>query len=295
MKNLMKKFFKNSASNCLVMISLFCVGASFAAPPTKLPPKKPKNYSEKELGESDAVKEVERITQESTASTVTSGAVAPVVISGGATASLVQKKKEEEQKKKQAETASTTPSTEVLPVVEDQPVNETPQSRLWLVLNKKPELGFTSGWVFTRKELSTLVGDGFSYGFLAAQELQPFIQLQLRVSGSHHRESNTARKSSLNLFPMEFLVQFSKEYGSFRFYVQPGLGSALWYSKSERLVDGYKQEAHGYDFMASGGLGAQYIVPDQPWRFGADASLSYVSGYFDNYFTRVLVYTSYQF
>jgi hypothetical protein len=139
------------------------------------------------------------------------------------------------------------------------------------------------------------VGDGFAYGVMAAQEFQPQVQLQVRLTGSHHSEKNSFRKSSLNLFPFEVLLQFSKDHGPFRFYLQPGLGTALWFAKSERLVDARIQKNHGFDFMASGGLGMQYRLPNHPWRVGADMSLAYVSGYFDNYFSRILVYTSYQF
>jgi hypothetical protein len=266
-----------------------------AQPATKLPPKKPKDKTERQLGESEAVKEVQRLTQESTESTEISGAVPPVSISSDATDSLVHSKKKEEEEQKEEEQKKEGSKTSKAIQAKDLSAQKPPPSRLWLVLDKKPEFGFSSGWVFTRKELAKLVGGAWSYGFIGAQEFQPNIQAQVRLSGSHHRKSDSFRKSSLNLFPIDFLLQFSRKMGPFKIYVQPGLGAAAWFAKSERLVDSYVQKSKGFDFMASGGIGAQYLLADQPWRYGAEASLSYVSGYFDNYFTRVLVYTSYQF
>jgi|GEM_PF-2507011 len=276
-----------------------------AQPATKLPPKQKKTPSAQELGESRAVDEVNRMTEKSAAaneaqSTETSGAVPPVMISpavvnslnSSAAASTSTEKVVVKEEPKKEESAPKVSSVEL---EEKGGAPQLPQTRLWLVLDKKPELGFLTGWAFTRKELSTLVGDGFSYGFLAAQEIQPGIQAQLRISGSHHREEKSDRTSSLNLFPFEVLAQFSRAHGNLRFYVQPGMGGAAWAAKSVRLVDQREQKTKGFDFMASAGLGFKYKTKEVPWSLGADVSMAYVSGYFDNYFNRILVYTTYQF
>jgi hypothetical protein len=266
-------------------------------PIQKLPPKQKKSASQAELGDSKAVEEVRRMTEDSGAmgpSTDTSGAVPPISISPAIVQSI-EKPKQRNSEQKTPEPAKVSSvdlgSSKKSEVVAPEP----PQAKLWLVLDKKPELGFLTGWAFARKELATLVGDGFSYGFLAAQEMHPGIQAQLRLSGSHHREKDATRKSSLNLFPFEFLAQFAQSAGNLKFYVQPGLGGAAWTSRSERLVDGRVQKANGFDFMASAGLGFKYKIQENPWSVGADASMAYVSGYFDNYFSRVLVYSTYQF
>jgi hypothetical protein len=254
-----------------------------AQPGSRLPPRQTAPRSDKALGESSAVDEAKKMMESPQA------AAGPAVLIRGDAA---------EELNQQIEAAAVPPeegSTETALEIKDQSHREIPQSKLWLVLAKKPEMGFLSGWAFMRKELATIVGGGFTYGFLFSQELHPLIQAQVRLSGSHHREKGIDQKSSLNLFPVEFLAQFAREYGNLRFYVQPGLGGAFWSARSERLVDGYNQRAGGFDFMASGGLGLQYKIEQSPWRVGADASVAYVSGYFDNYFNRVLVYTSYQF
>jgi hypothetical protein len=274
----------------------FAASANAREPVQKLPPKQKKSTDTSELGDSKAVEEVRRMTEESRnlgPSTDTSGAVPPITISPAIVQSIkkpVEKpieKTPEPAKVSSVDLGSNKKSEAVAP--------EPPQAKLWLVLDKKPELGFLTGWAFARKELATLVGDGFSYGFLAAQEMRPGIQAQLRLSGSHHREKDATRKSSLNLFPFEFLAQFAQSSGNLKFYVQPGLGGAAWTSRSERLVDGRTQKANGFDFMASAGLGFKYKIQENPWSVGADASMAYVSGYFDNYFSRVLVYSTYQF
>jgi hypothetical protein len=276
----------------LLFAAGFVASAGAREPVQKLPPKQKKSTGNTELGDSKAVEEVRRMTEASVdlgSSTDTSGAVPPITLSP-AIVQTIQKpveKTPEPAKVSSVDLSSTQKPEAVAP--------EPPQARLWLVLDKKPELGFLTGWAFARKELATLVGDGFSYGFLAAQEMRPGIQAQLRVSGSHHREKNATSKTSLNLFPFEFLAQFAQSEGNLRFYVQPGLGGAAWTSRSERLVDSRTQKANGFDFMASAGLGFKYKIQDNPWSVGADASMAYVSGYFDNYFSRVLVYSTYQF
>jgi hypothetical protein len=277
-----------------LLIALSFVSSAVAREPVQqLPPKQKKSMSASELGDSKAVDEVRRMTEESKnlgPSTETSGAVPPITISPAIVQSIKAKKKEE------VPEPAKVSSVDLAPIKKPEAVApEPPQAKLWLVLDKKPELGFLTGWAFARKELATLVGDGFSYGFLAAQELHPGIQAQLRISGSHHREKDATSKSSLNLFPFEFLAQFAQTSGNLKFYVQPGLGGATWTSRSERLVDGRTQKANGFDFMASAGLGFKYKIQDNPWSVGADASMAYVSGYFDNYFSRVLVYSTYQF
>jgi len=284
------------------LVFALCATPSPAASPVQqLPPKKKKASQAENLGESAAVDEVKRMTEvglgeEPADRANVTGAVAPVMISPAAVQSLGAESNTAsapDAKKAEADEKVQVTSTEL---TSEKPAQaELPQSKLWLVLKKKPELGFMTGWAFARKELSTLVGDGFSYGFLAAQEIVPGVQGQLRVSGTHHREQTASRKSSLNLFPFEVLAQFSRQVGAVRFYVQPGLGGALWNSRSIRLIDQREKRAKGFDFMASGGLGFKYKMPEQPWSLGADASMAYVSGYFDNYFTRVLVYTTYQF
>ncbi|MEO5667581.1 MAG: hypothetical protein ABIR96_05955 [Bdellovibrionota bacterium] len=300
-----------------VTLSFFAAAATMvsvwaAKPGPQLPPKQKKTQGPA-LGESKAVDEVKRLTdgqnsETDSQSTNDSGAVPDISIS----AAVVQAVKSTAitTTTTTATTSTTLKKKTSTPVAEkskvdapktlksEEPAQEStvlPQSRLWLVLDKKPELGFMSGWAFTRKELSTLVGDGFTYGFLAAQEIVPGVQAQIRMSGSHHREKTDTRKSSLNLFPFEVLAQFSRVHANFTLYVQPGLGGTGWNSKSVRLVDKYEQKAHGFDFMASGGFGFKYKTSESPWSIGADTSLAYVSGYFDNYFSRVLVYTTYQF
>lgn len=296
-----------------LIVAGIVVSAS-ARPTTKLPPKQGKPQNTEELGESRAVDEVKRMTEKSAAeneaqSTETSGAVVPVMISPAVIKSLksssaVSASRNENKDEKTPETfvireepkkEEPAPKVSAAELEEKGGAPQLPQTRLWLILDKKPELGFLTGWAFTRKELSTLVGDGFSYGFLAAQEIEPGIQAQLRISGSHYRETTSDRTAALNLFPLEALAQFSRAYGNLRFYVQPGLGGAAWMAKSERLVDKREQKAKGFDFMASAGLGFKYKTKEVPWSLGADVSMAYVSGYFDNYFNRILVYTTYQF
>lgn len=328
----------------LIAIAIYYTSALHAAPPTQLPPKKPIS-NESQLGDSEAVREVQKLIKESnqnqqtttttpppsstptqsilpTNSTLkTTGQTPPpkpplktpvsnssilnlqsppnsISVSDEASQSLQKSnnsnivvhpihKSEDKAPEKILEQKN--PDDDVSVDV------KIPLSRSIRVISPRPELGFATGWVFMRKDLANWVGDGFAYGVMASQELYPLIHIQLRLSGSHHNKEDAIRKSSLSLFPMEILGQFSRVLGNFRFYLQPGLGGALWYSKSERLVDNYTQKAKGFDFMASGGAGVQYIPSHLPWRFGIDASMSYVSGYFDNYFNRVLVYTTYQF
>jgi hypothetical protein len=300
------KFDKTLGLSLLVVFSL---SAWAAEPVRKLPPKK-KNPSQGEaLGESRAVEEARRMAEEKQ-STDISSAVPPILVSPTANDALESAKKSEDKVSAKASssaavvTGATTAATvgpeipRAAKVEEDASVrasSELPQSKLWFVLEKKPEFGFLAGWAFTRKELSTLVGDGFSYGFLGAQEIVPGIQGQIRLSGSHFNEKTETRRSSLNLFPFELLAQFSRSSGPVSFYLQPGLGGALWRTRSERLVDNRLQQAHGFDFMASAGLGFNLKLPESRWKVGADASMAYVSGYFDNYFSRILVYSSYQF
>lgn len=274
-----------SKLHCGLALSVGLAVTTVYAQTQSLPPKKPVK-NEQALGSSQAVHEVNRLTQDSVDSTATSSAIAPVEVRPQKIEKKKKKKKneisyyKEEKKKKKKEEPPTTP---------------TPQSRYWLLLEEKPEFGLISGWVFTQKDLATKVGDGFSFGMLMAQEINERLQLQLRISGSRHTEEDASTSRRLWIAPIEFVGQFSRKIGSVSFYLQPGLGTAAWFSEASRVVDGYSESAKGFDFLASGGIGAHMRMPDPKVRIGADYSISYVSGQFDNYFSRILVYATYQF
>ena len=260
---------------------------SLALAAQSLPPKKVEDSSEEALGQSEAVQEVNRLTQDSETSSATSAAIAPIEISGQT------KKKKKKKDKINFYKKDKTGVKEAAP--EDVADSAKPQSRYWLLLKERPEVGITSGWVFTHKELSSLAGGGYSFGLLVAQEINPRLQVQIRVGASHHKEEDSFKENTLWIVPVEVLAQFTREVGPLHVYVQPGLGGAFWSSRSQRVVDAYKETANGFDFLATAGAGAFYKFPEHDLKVGADYGWTYVSGNFDNYFSRVLAYASLKF
>lgn len=268
------------------IFTLCCFSATLFA--QSLPPKKSEASKEEALGQSEAVQEVNRLTQDSETSSSTSAAIAPISVEG-----------EEEGEQKQAKDDINFYKKDQAGVKEAAPEevvdSAKPQSRYWLLLKERPEFGITSGWVFAHKELSNLAGDGYSFGLLVAQEINPRLQVQIRLGASHHREDDSFKENTLWIMPIEVLAQFTRQVGPVNLYVQPGLGGAYWNSRSQRVVDAYKETASGFDFLATVGAGAFYRFPEHDLKVGADYSLTYVSGNFDNYFSRVLAYATLKF
>ncbi len=274
---------------------ILCLLASIKVEATNLPPKKPLT-KENALGEGAAVVDPNRLSQDSPENTETSGAIAPVIINS----KVIQDLRKNQEDKVNISVDKSLQEIDSIPVASVGEASTTPEvatteSRYWMVFPKKPELAFISGWAFTHKDLAALAGSGFAFGVMGAQEINERMQIQFRLSASHHAEDNSSRQNRLWIIPMEVLVQFTKKIGNFIAYVQPGLGTAAWFSESTRTVDLYSETSHGYDFMASGGIGVKYTIPEMAWTFGADYSLSYISGYFDNYLSRIMLYSSYQF
>jgi len=281
----------------LVALLCVCATAYAAKNNSKLPPRQ-KQTKEDALGDSEAMKEVNRLTQDEPENTEMSGALAPVTISTTVIKDL-RKSEEEAKKNKESKTEVTVQKLDEIPKESEGeppvPTADAPEVKYWRFFKKKPELGFMTGWAFTHKDLATLAGSGFAFGLMGTQEIDEKLQVQVRLNASHHTKDETSRRNRLWIVPTEILMLFTKQVGEIIFYVQPGLGAAYWNSSSARTVDGYTETAHGFDFMASGGVGLKYRIPNQDWKVGADYSFAYVSGYFDNYFSRIMVYSSYQF